>query len=158
MFKLSDVYQQITVEVAFEIEDISAFSDSDKSYRLDYTIHMSWVTAAANCLTHTKKLCIQDMDFSSRPIKLRSPLFPLVWLPDLYIMNSRSDGPRTHAVDQRYVQIKRVPVTTCGLHYTIKSSAIMTCPMNFAKYPSDVQNCPVRIRSCELIKILFYES
>ena len=138
---------QITIDVAFEIEDISDISDADTSFRLDYTIHMSWGVDSGNCFEHIQKLCAKEMNFAEKSLKLRPQYFSLIWLPDIFILNAASDSARSKVVDKRYARIRKAEGTSCSVFYTVKSSATMSCNMNFGRFPHDVQFCPIQIRS-----------
>ena len=151
--------EQLHLSIQFVIDDISKFNDHDMSYRLDYTMNMSWTASRVHCQEHTKRLCAQRIEFFRKVngLKIRPEFFELIWLPDMMIMNAdtneaRMDPMERKQVPLKYVVIKQQSGMTCGMSYIVKGFAIMSCPMSFQYFPKDVQSCPVMLRSFRFSK------
>jgi hypothetical protein len=161
------VQEAVDVSVFFQVVGISQFNDEATSYQLEYIMIAYWKTSAEQCNEHIKRLCAQNLDFSTRPQRLSSQNFDLVWIPDLFIPNAESQD---NVVDQfdtttrnevKYIMVSQVPnpdydkdkdlnstlTTLCGMKMVVKGIAAMSCTMQLNEYPADVQKCPVYIRS-----------
>ncbi|KAI1286838.1 Glutamate-gated chloride channel subunit beta [Halotydeus destructor] len=109
-------FSALEVNLSFAIEDINSISDLNMDFRIDFKLTLTWIAEPKFCIEYAKRLCAQNVDFSFKATKIRSELFKTIWIPDVYIMNSKRDGLRSTLADLKYVQIEMLTANRCAMN------------------------------------------
>ncbi|CAH1264589.1 GABRB3 [Branchiostoma lanceolatum] len=121
----------VDVLVSMQIASIDQISEVDLDYTITVFLRQYW---RDNRLQYTG---------TNKSLSLDGRLVEKLWVPDTFLVNSKSSFLHRVTVDNRLIRIE----PNGNILYGMRITAKIACPMDLRKYPLDEQNCTMELES-----------
>ncbi|XP_078491342.1 gamma-aminobutyric acid receptor subunit rho-1-like isoform X2 [Ciona intestinalis] len=127
----------ITVGISLMIESITDISEKHMDLTFTLCIHETWMDERLrfNVRPASSKL--------SSSVVLPSRLVQKIWVPDLYIVGSKSSFIHSTTVDNTVLRL----FNDGRIIYNVRLTTTVACQMNLYNFPLDMENCSLTLQS-----------
>nr|XP_002127661.1 gamma-aminobutyric acid receptor subunit rho-2 [Ciona intestinalis] len=121
------------VELALMIESITDISEKNMDLTFTLCMHETWQDRRLQFVGEN----------SNQSVVLPSRLIDKLWVPDLYIVGSKSSFTHKTTVDNVVLRI----FTDGTILYSLKITTTVACQMSLYNFPLDMENCTLSFQS-----------
>ncbi|NWS84274.1 GBRP protein, partial [Toxostoma redivivum] len=122
--------EPVQIAMSLDIASISSISESDMDYTATISLRQRWTDP---------RLAFHG----NRSFTLDARLLELLWVPDTYIVGSKSSFLHDVTVGNRLLRL----FANGTVLYALRITTTVACNMDLSKYPMDTQTCRLQLES-----------